>query len=126
MEGCPTSLRSTSGRVGTTRRCRTSAGPAWAIASGPGSGQRAAPGQHRGSPYGPDLIGLLRNNTSYGVAGDHGGINRTVQEIPIVFAGAGTSAEDRTVRIRTVDIMPTILEIMGIEPVNPWTDVLLP
>ena len=40
--------------------------------------------------YGPDLIALLRDNTSYGVAGDHGGMNRHVQRIPITFAGAGT------------------------------------
>ncbi len=71
------------------------------------------------APYGPDLIATLRDNSSYGVAGDHGGINRTVQRIPIVFAGAGTTPEDSTAPIRSVDITPTILEILGIEPVQP-------
>ena len=41
------------------------------------------------APYAADVVGLLKDNTSYGVAGDHGGAQRPVQEIPIVFAGAG-------------------------------------
>ena len=71
------------------------------------------------APYGPEVIGLLRDNTSYGVAGDHGGINRTVQRIPITFVGAGTSATDRRGGIRTVDIMPTVMRAMGIEAIAP-------
>lgn len=42
--------------------------------------------------YGPDVIGLLRDNSSYGVAGDHGGAQKSVQRIPIVFYGAPGSA----------------------------------
>lgn len=71
------------------------------------------------APYGPDLIALLRDNTSYGVAGDHGGINRTVQQIPITFVGAGTSSTDRQAEIRLVDVMATILQAMGIEATFP-------
>jgi hypothetical protein len=69
--------------------------------------------------YGPEVIGLLRDNTSYGAAGDHGGMNRHVQRIPIAFAGAGTSDSDRRAEIRTVDIMPTILRAMGIDLTEP-------
>ena len=39
--------------------------------------------------YGPDLIATLPDDTTYSVAGDHGGIQRAAQQIPIVFAGAG-------------------------------------
>ena len=46
------------------------------------------------APYAADVVGLLRDNTSYGVAGDHGGAQRPVQEIPIVFAGAGVGSRD--------------------------------
>ena len=69
--------------------------------------------------YGPDLIATLRDNTSYGVAGDHGGINRHVQRIPIVFAGAGTTPADSNAPIRSVDIMPTVLDMMGIGVIRP-------
>ena len=47
------------------------------------------------APYGPDLIATLPDNTTYSVAGDHGGIQRAAQEIPIVFAGAGLSEQGR-------------------------------
>ena len=42
--------------------------------------------------YGPDLIATLPDDTTYSVAGDHGGIQRAAQQIPIVFAGAGLSS----------------------------------
>ena len=71
------------------------------------------------APYGPEVIGLLRDFTSYGVAGDHGGINRTVQQIPITFAGAGTTATDRRAPIRSVDVLPTVLRAMGIAETHP-------
>ena len=65
--------------------------------------------------YGPDVIGLLQNSTSYGVAGDHGGAQRSVQRIPIVFYGAGAGAgQTPASSIRSVDIMPTVLRAMGI------------
>jgi hypothetical protein len=67
------------------------------------------------APYAADVVGLLRNDTSYGVAGDHGGAQRPVQEIPIVFAGAGVGSRDRRYPLRSVDILPTILRKMGIK-----------
>jgi hypothetical protein len=66
------------------------------------------------APYSADVVGLLRNNTSYGVAGDHGGAQRPVQEIPIVFAGAGVGSRDPRYPLRSVDILPTILRKLGI------------
>ena len=66
------------------------------------------------APYGPDLIATLPDNTTYSVAGDHGGIQRRAQQIPIVFAGAGVGSRDLRGGVRSVDIMPTILEAMQI------------
>ncbi len=65
--------------------------------------------------YGADVIANLVNNTTYSVAGDHGGVQRQVQRIPIVFAGGSLSGQDLPGRVRSVDIMPTVLRAMGIE-----------
>ncbi|WP_107766849.1 alkaline phosphatase family protein [Nocardioides terrigena] len=73
--------------------------------------------------YGPDLIATLPDNTTYSVAGDHGGIQRAAQQVPIVFAGAGLSAKDLRAEVRSVDIMPTVLRAMGIEPTFPMDGV---
>ena len=66
------------------------------------------------APYAADVVGLLRDNTSYGVAGDHGGAQRPVQEIPIVFAGGDVGSRDSAYPLRSVDILPTILRKLGI------------
>ena len=67
------------------------------------------------APYGPDVIGLLADDTNYGVAGDHGGAQKPVQRIPIVFYGAGVdSGEYPRDEMRSVDILPTILKHMDI------------
>ena len=66
--------------------------------------------------YGPDLVATLPDNTTYSVHGDHGGIQRTTQQIPIVFAGGGLSSKDIQAEVRSVDIMPTLLRTLGIEP----------
>jgi hypothetical protein len=73
--------------------------------------------------YGPDLIATLPDDTTYSVAGDHGGIQRAAQQIPIVFAGAGLSARDLHAEVRSVDIMPTVLRAMGIQPTSPMDGV---
>jgi arylsulfatase A-like enzyme len=69
--------------------------------------------------YGPDVIGLLHDNSSYGVAGDHGGAQESVQRIPIVFYGAGVGDGRQLDPIRSVDIMPTVLREMGIPRTYP-------
>jgi hypothetical protein len=66
------------------------------------------------APFGPDVVGLLRSNVTYGVIGDHGGHSRLIQSIPMVFYGPGIGAKDPHRKIRLVDVMPTILEAMGI------------
>jgi hypothetical protein len=66
--------------------------------------------------YGPDLVATLPDDTTYSVLGDHGGIQRASQQIPIVFAGADLSGKDLRAEVRSVDIMPTILKAMGIRP----------
>jgi Type I phosphodiesterase / nucleotide pyrophosphatase len=73
--------------------------------------------------YGPDLIATLPDDTTYSVAGDHGGIQRASQKIPIVFAGAGLSGRDLYAEFRSVDIMPTILRAMGITPTYPMDGI---
>jgi hypothetical protein len=65
--------------------------------------------------YAADVVGLLKDNTSYGVAGDHGGAQKPVQEIPIVFAGAGVGSHNPHRALRSVDILPTVLRAMGIK-----------
>jgi hypothetical protein len=74
--------------------------------------------------YGPDVIGLLADDTSYGVKGDHGGAQESVQRIPIVFYGAGIKA-GRTpgTPMRSVDITPTILRELGIRETAPTDGV---
>jgi arylsulfatase A-like enzyme len=69
--------------------------------------------------YGADVITTLVDNTTYSVAGDHGGVQRRVQRIPIVFAGSSLSREDLRARVRSVDIMPTILRAMRIDSTHP-------
>ena len=76
--------------------------------------------------YGPDLIATLPDNTTYSVAGDHGGIQRAAQQIPIVFAGGGVSHKDLRDEVRSVDIMPTILRQLGIAPTSPMDGVAYP
>ena len=66
------------------------------------------------APYGPDVVGLLRDETSYGVKGDHGGHQRRIQEIPLAFSWPGLRPAARRERLRSVDILPTVLKTMGI------------
>ena len=66
------------------------------------------------APWASDVVGLLRDNTSYGVAGDHGGAQKPVQRIPIVFYGSGVGSADSDYPLRSVDILPTVLTKMGI------------
>jgi len=68
--------------------------------------------------YGADVIATLVDDTTYSVAGDHGGIQRRSQQIPIVFAGGGVGSRDLTGGVRSVDIMPTVLRAMQIRPTH--------
>ena len=66
------------------------------------------------APFGPDVVGLLKTDVTYGVMGDHGGHNRLIQNIPMIFAGPGVGRKDPHHELRLVDVMPTVLEQMGI------------
>ena len=69
---------------------------------------------------GPDLIGLLHDKTSYGVYGDHGGAQRSVQRVPMVFWSPSLAFENTTGGpFKTIDVMPTILDVMGIVETAP-------
>lgn len=64
---------------------------------------------------GPDVVGLVKTDVTYGVVGDHGGHTRLIQNIPMVFYGPGVDSKDSSAELRHVDVMPTILEAMGID-----------
>jgi arylsulfatase A-like enzyme len=67
------------------------------------------------APYGPDVVGLLHDDTTYGVYGDHGGHHQQVQNIPIIFSWPGLQAGAiPSTALRSVDILPTILTTMDI------------
>jgi hypothetical protein len=66
-------------------------------------------------PTGPEVVGLLKTNVTYGVMGDHGGHNKLIQNIPMVFYGPGVSSRDSSRELRHVDVMPTVLKAMGID-----------
>src|SRR5919109_2947944 len=67
------------------------------------------------APYGPDVVALLETDVTYGVIGDHGGHQRLVQNIPMIFYGAGVGSRDSNKAMRLVDVLPTVLEKMGID-----------
>jgi hypothetical protein len=66
-------------------------------------------------PSGPDVVGLVATDVTYGVIGDHGGHNELIQRIPMVFYGPGIGSKDPNAEMRLVDVMPTILNTMGID-----------
>ena len=68
---------------------------------------------------GPDVIGLLHDKTSYGVYGDHGGAQESVQRVPMVFWSPGIDGESTGETFRTPDVLPTILKAMGIQQTSP-------
>jgi hypothetical protein len=64
---------------------------------------------------GPDVVGLLNDRVSYGAYGDHGGAGEQVQRVPVVFWAPGSvDASVDKAQFRTYDILPTILQAMGI------------
>lgn len=71
------------------------------------------------APNGPDVIGLLHDRTGYGVYGDHGGAQKSVQRVPMVFWSKGMQGRSADESFRTADVLPTILKAMGIKPTAP-------
>jgi arylsulfatase A-like enzyme len=69
---------------------------------------------------GPDVIGLLHDKTSYGAYGDHGGAQEAVQRVPMVFWSPDLAYANTTGGpFRTPDILPTVLDLMGIPVTAP-------
>ena len=68
---------------------------------------------------GPDVIGLLKDRTGYGIYGDHGGAQEDVQRIPMVMWADGIQPSTRGTAFRLVDVMPTVLRAMGIPQMAP-------
>jgi type I phosphodiesterase/nucleotide pyrophosphatase len=76
------------------------------------------------APYGPDAVALLADDTTYSVQGDHGGHQADNQYIPIFFSGPGVPPGVMSdFPIRNVDILPTIMELMGIPQTAPMDGV---
>jgi arylsulfatase A-like enzyme len=76
---------------------------------------------------GPDLIGLLHDRVSYGVLGDHGGAQRAVQRVPMVFWSPSLAFENDTgAPFKTIDVLPTILDLMGIPETAPMDGIARP
>jgi arylsulfatase A-like enzyme len=71
------------------------------------------------SPTAPDVVGLLKDRTSYGAYGDHGGAQKEVQRIPMVMWAKGMKHFDSTAQFRLVDVLPTVLYNMGIQKMAP-------
>ena len=55
---------------------------------------------------------LLADRTTYGAFGDHGGAQKDVQRIPMVFYNPSLKAV-RRLRSAPVDLMPTVMKAMG-------------
>jgi hypothetical protein len=69
---------------------------------------------------GPDIVGLLADKTSYGAYGDHGGASESVQRVPMVFWSASMAGgADDASKFLTPDVMPTILQALGITETYP-------
>jgi hypothetical protein len=66
-----------------------------------------------------DVVGLLADRTSYGVYGDHGGAQKEVQRIPMVFWAKGIKHEVSGRAFRSVDIFPTVLRTLDIPLTHP-------
>ena len=76
---------------------------------------------------GPDVIGLLHDKTSYGVYGDHGGAQESVQRVPMVFWSPSLAFSNTVSKpMHTYDIMPTILQLMDIPLTAPLDGVARP
>ena len=72
------------------------------------------------SDDGPDVVVLLRDETTYGAYGDHGGANEAVQRVPVVFWSPSLAPGRHTARpFIAPDILPTILAAMDIPLSSP-------
>lgn len=73
--------------------------------------------QSQAAPQAADVVALLDHRTGYAAPGDHGGAQKSVQSIPLIFLGPNVKPGRRTgERARLVDVAPTIWALAGREP----------
>ena len=70
------------------------------------------------SPASAEVLAFLDESTGYAVRGDHGGAQRKVQSIPILFSGPGVRPGRYAGAARMVDIAPTVWALAGQKPVG--------
>lgn len=68
---------------------------------------------------GPDVIGLLAEDVSYGAYGDHGSAKESDQRIPMVIWARNIQPGKPDYGFRSIDILPTVLDAMGIPQTYP-------
>lgn len=74
-----------------------------------------------GDPRVPDIFGITKYGVVYtggkGKIAEHGGAHADDLDVPLVISGAGTPAGvTRSGRVRTTQIAPTILALLGLDP----------
>ena len=73
-----------------------------------------------GDPHAPDLVGIAQQGVVYtgGVKkiAEHGGDHSDDLSVPLVVAGAGTPHTVNGAAVRTTQIAPTILRLLGLDP----------
>jgi hypothetical protein len=62
-----------------------------------------------------EVVGLLKDRVSYGVYGDHGGAQESVQRIPMSFYMPGIRHSVKSAGFRLADLMPTVLKALRID-----------
>ncbi|WP_426505630.1 alkaline phosphatase family protein [Dactylosporangium sp. McL0621] len=78
-------------------------------------------GADRGDPRVPDVIGLVQPGVVYtgkkSKIAEHGGATPADRDVPLVVSGAGVRrASTVDTAVRTAQIAPTILRLLGLEP----------
>ncbi|MBI2346521.1 MAG: alkaline phosphatase family protein [Deltaproteobacteria bacterium] len=73
------------------------------------------------SPTAPDLVVQLAEETGYGLPGDHGGFQEKSMRIPMLLHVAAVGAGTTECPMRLVDIMPTAMRLLGLQP-PAWLD----
>jgi arylsulfatase A-like enzyme len=73
-----------------------------------------------GDPHAPDLVGIAQQGVVYtgGVKkiAEHGGDHAEDLAVPLVVAGAGAAHTVSGAAVRTTQIAPTILRLLGLDP----------
>ncbi len=74
-------------------------------------------------PAGETLIVLVADHGGTGTK--HGGDTTNELEVPLVFAGPGIAPGEITGRVRNIDMAPTVVKALGLQPHACWEGVAL-